>query len=214
MASPETSSLSMKHGVQVQPDPSVLVEAVLLTVADRVEHTNLSFASRMNRGASTWVTRPCRLSLRQERDAVGMQTVRPGNKELFQAGAGAEEAPAAGVEKSMDVTSLTLSYQSVLQVWQVLTFHREAVMTPGMWLFEESLFGNSFITSKKVVPGGHCSWLRFAKKQFLNVPVLPTVKRKTDISMTGCHGQEQSRGIQLHVLQLHSALDRILGAEV
>ncbi|XP_068578407.1 uncharacterized protein [Cebidichthys violaceus] len=50
MASSETPSLSLRHGVRVQPDPCVPVEAVLLAVGDRVGHVNLSYASRMNRG--------------------------------------------------------------------------------------------------------------------------------------------------------------------
>jgi hypothetical protein len=36
MASSETLSLSIRHGVRVQPDPSVPVEEVLLAVGDRV----------------------------------------------------------------------------------------------------------------------------------------------------------------------------------
>ncbi|TWW82352.1 hypothetical protein D4764_01G0021670 [Takifugu flavidus] len=50
MASSGTPSLSIRHGVRVQPDPSVPVEEVLLAVGDQVGHTNLSYASRMNRG--------------------------------------------------------------------------------------------------------------------------------------------------------------------
>ena len=50
--------------------------------------------------------------------------------------------------QSMDLTGLTPFYQSVVQAWQVFNFHRKAVMTPGMWLFEEPLFGNNFITSQ------------------------------------------------------------------
>lgn len=50
MASSEMLSLSIWHGVRVQPDPSVLVEVVLLAVGDREGHANLSFVSRMNRG--------------------------------------------------------------------------------------------------------------------------------------------------------------------
>ena len=49
--------------------------------------------------------------------------------------------------QSKDLTGLTPFYQSVVQAWQVFTYHREAVMTPGMWLFEEPLFGNNFITN-------------------------------------------------------------------
>lgn len=50
MASSRTPSLSIRHAVRVQPDPSVPVEAVLLAVGDRVGHGNLCYASRMNRG--------------------------------------------------------------------------------------------------------------------------------------------------------------------
>ncbi|TWW60980.1 Disabled -like protein 2-interacting protein [Takifugu flavidus] len=45
-----TPSLSIRHRVRVQPDLSVSVEEVLLAVGDQVEHANLSYASRMNRG--------------------------------------------------------------------------------------------------------------------------------------------------------------------
>lgn len=48
MASSETPSL--RHGVRVQPDPGVPVEAVLLAIGECVGHANLSHASRMNRG--------------------------------------------------------------------------------------------------------------------------------------------------------------------
>ncbi len=50
MASSETPALSLRHGVRLQPEPSVLVEDVLLAVGDCVGHDNLSHASRMNRG--------------------------------------------------------------------------------------------------------------------------------------------------------------------
>ena len=55
MASSETLSLSIRHGVRVQPDPSVPVEEVLLAVGDRVGHANLSHASRMNKGVVVFV---------------------------------------------------------------------------------------------------------------------------------------------------------------
>ncbi len=48
----------------------------------------------------------------------------------------------------MDFTGLTPFYQSVLQAWQVFTFQPKAVRTPGMWVFEEPLVGNSFISSQ------------------------------------------------------------------
>ncbi|XP_075968244.1 adhesion G-protein coupled receptor G6 [Anarhichas minor] len=50
--------------------------------------------------------------------------------------------------QSVDLTGLTPFYQSVLQAWRVFTVHRRAVTTPGMWLFEEPLFGSSYITSQ------------------------------------------------------------------
>ena len=56
---------------------------------------------------------------------------------------------------------LTPFYQSVVQAWQVFTFHRKAVMTPGMWLFE-SLFGNNFITSQVLCSVSQRSRLREA----------------------------------------------------
>uniref|UniRef100_A0A0F8C3I3 CCHC-type domain-containing protein n=1 Tax=Larimichthys crocea TaxID=215358 RepID=A0A0F8C3I3_LARCR len=55
MASSETPSLSIRHGVRVQPDPSVPVEEVLLAVGDQVGHANLSYASRMNKGVVVFV---------------------------------------------------------------------------------------------------------------------------------------------------------------
>ena len=55
MASSETPSLSTRHGVRVQPDPSVPVEEVLLAVGDQVGHANLSHASRMNKGMVVFV---------------------------------------------------------------------------------------------------------------------------------------------------------------
>ena len=53
-------------------------------------------------------------------------------------------------------------YQSVVQAWQVFTSHRKAVMTPGMWLFEEPLFGNNFISSQVLVSVSLRSRLREA----------------------------------------------------
>ncbi|TWW81732.1 Transposon TX1 uncharacterized 82 kDa protein ORF 1 [Takifugu flavidus] len=50
--------------------------------------------------------------------------------------------------QSVDLTGLTPFYQSVLKVWQVLSFKHKAVTIPGMWIFEEPLFGNNIITSR------------------------------------------------------------------
>ncbi len=50
MASSETPSLSLRHGMRLQPDPSVPAEEVLLAVGDLVGHDNPSHASSMNRG--------------------------------------------------------------------------------------------------------------------------------------------------------------------
>ncbi|TWW76579.1 hypothetical protein D4764_13G0012410 [Takifugu flavidus] len=55
MASSGMPSLSIRHGIRVQPDPSVPVEEVLLAVGDQVGHANLSYASRMNRGVVVFV---------------------------------------------------------------------------------------------------------------------------------------------------------------
>ncbi|KAK0148201.1 Transposon TX1 uncharacterized protein [Merluccius polli] len=55
MASAETPSLSIRHGLRVQPNPSVPVEEVLLAVGDQVGHANLSHASRMNKGVVVFV---------------------------------------------------------------------------------------------------------------------------------------------------------------
>lgn len=48
---------SKENGVRVQPDPLVPVEEVLLTVGDQVEHSNLSYTSRINRGVVVFVTK-------------------------------------------------------------------------------------------------------------------------------------------------------------
>ena len=45
-------------------------------------------------------------------------------------------------------TGLTSFYLSVLQAWQTLTAKRKTGTTPGMWVFEEPLFGNDIITSQ------------------------------------------------------------------
>nr|XP_040053522.1 uncharacterized protein zgc:113625 isoform X1 [Gasterosteus aculeatus aculeatus] len=49
--------------------------------------------------------------------------------------------------QSVDLTG-HLFYQSVLQAWQILSVKRTSVTTLGMWLFEEQLFGNSYIMSQ------------------------------------------------------------------
>jgi len=50
MASSETPSLSLRHGVRIQLDLGIPVEVVLLAVGECVGHGNLSHTSRMNRG--------------------------------------------------------------------------------------------------------------------------------------------------------------------
>lgn len=50
--------------------------------------------------------------------------------------------------QAVDLTGLTSFYRSVLQAWQISTFKRKTGTTPGMWLFEEPLFGNTTITSQ------------------------------------------------------------------
>lgn len=49
---------------------------------------------------------------------------------------------------TMDLTGLTPFYESVLQAWQVFSFHRKDVVTVGMWILEEPLFSNSLFTSQ------------------------------------------------------------------
>lgn len=49
MASLGTLSLSLKHGVRLLPQPSSLVEQVLLAEGEVVGHENISYASRMNK---------------------------------------------------------------------------------------------------------------------------------------------------------------------
>lgn len=50
MASSEPPPLSLRNGIRVQPDPTIPVETVLMTVGDLVGHSNLIYASRMNKG--------------------------------------------------------------------------------------------------------------------------------------------------------------------
>lgn len=50
MAGTASSEMSIRHGVRIQPDPSVPVEAVLLAAGECAGHVNLSYASRMNKG--------------------------------------------------------------------------------------------------------------------------------------------------------------------
>ncbi|TWW77691.1 Transposon TX1 uncharacterized 149 kDa protein ORF 2 [Takifugu flavidus] len=64
--------------------------------------------------------------------------------------------------QSMDLTGLTPFYQSVLKAWQVLSFKHKAVTIPGMWIFEEPLFGNSIITSRVLSSASLRSRLRDA----------------------------------------------------
>ncbi|KAK0148421.1 Transposon TX1 uncharacterized protein [Merluccius polli] len=45
-------------------------------------------------------------------------------------------------------TGLAFFYLSVLQAWQTVTAKRRTGTTPGMWVFEEPLFGNTIITSQ------------------------------------------------------------------
>lgn len=47
----------------------------------------------------------------------------------------------------MDLTGLTPFYQLLLQAWWTLMDKCEAVLSPGMWVFEKPLLENSFITS-------------------------------------------------------------------
>ena len=48
-------SLSIKHGVGLVPLPFVTVEEVLLAVGELIEHANLEYASRMNKGVLVFV---------------------------------------------------------------------------------------------------------------------------------------------------------------
>ena len=86
--------------------------------------------------------------------------------------------------QSKDLTGLTPFYQSVVQAWQVFTYHREAVMTPGMWLFEEPLFGNNFITSQVLCSVSLRSRLREAgcvKLGHLMKTSIPHLAERTNI---------------------------------
>ena len=49
MASSETPSLPLKHGVRVVAQPNITVEHVWLAVSERVGHGNILCASRMNK---------------------------------------------------------------------------------------------------------------------------------------------------------------------
>ena len=55
MASRGTPSLSIKHGVRLVPQPNVTVEEVLLAVGELIDHANLEYASRMNKGVIVFV---------------------------------------------------------------------------------------------------------------------------------------------------------------
>ena len=90
--------------------------------------------------------------------------------------------------QSTDITGLTPFYQSVVQAWQVFTYHREAVMTPGMWLFEEPLFGNNFITSQVLYSVSLRSRLREAgcvKLGHLMKTSIPHLAERTNIRSNG-----------------------------
>ncbi len=49
MASSQTPSLSLRHGVRVVPQPNSTVEQVLLALGEQVGHDNISHASCMNK---------------------------------------------------------------------------------------------------------------------------------------------------------------------
>ena len=86
--------------------------------------------------------------------------------------------------QSTDLTGLTPFYQSVVQAWQVFTYHREAVMTPRMCLFEEPLFGNNFITSQVLCSVSLRSRLREAgcvKLGHLMKTSIPHLAERTNI---------------------------------
>ena len=47
----------------------------------------------------------------------------------------------------LDLGGLTFFYRSVMDAWSGFIFQRTEVVAPGMWLFEEPLFGNPLISS-------------------------------------------------------------------
>lgn len=49
MASSETPSVSLRHGVRLVPRQNSTVEQVLLAIGEQVGHGNISYASRMNK---------------------------------------------------------------------------------------------------------------------------------------------------------------------
>ena len=55
MASYGAPSLSIRHGVRMVPEPNVTVEQVLLAVGEQIDHANLEYASRMNKGVIVFV---------------------------------------------------------------------------------------------------------------------------------------------------------------
>lgn len=61
---------------------------------------------------------------------------------------------------SLDLTGLTLFYQSVLYAWKILTFERDS--TPRMWAFEEPPFETSFFPSRLLSSGTLRSKMREA----------------------------------------------------
>uniref|UniRef100_A0A3P9LKP2 Reverse transcriptase domain-containing protein n=1 Tax=Oryzias latipes TaxID=8090 RepID=A0A3P9LKP2_ORYLA len=63
---------------------------------------------------------------------------------------------------TLDLTGLSLFYCSVLQAWRLLLCKREMVSTPGIWLFEEPIFGNDLFNSQILVSATMRSKLRDA----------------------------------------------------
>ena len=62
----------------------------------------------------------------------------------------------------LDLNGLAPFYRSVLEAWQVLEATRDREETPGMWLFEEPLFFNSFIETQTLSSASLRSSLREA----------------------------------------------------
>ncbi|KAI3374948.1 hypothetical protein L3Q82_021473 [Scortum barcoo] len=120
MASSETPSLSLRHGVRVQPDPAVPVEAVLLAVGDRVGHANDE--QRMED-----CNRDCVDELLQ-----GLPQLGPEDRAVLDANISLEEITAAVGQMAPGMAGPSSPHPWCLH----------------QWLFEEPLFGNNFIISQ------------------------------------------------------------------
>lgn len=100
-----------------------------MDVASRVAGFRLQTAKRFLYGTSVWWTDTARILL-QKAGRLGF------DKQLF-----LMEPPAGGFKE------LPPFYNSILTVWKNLKVFRQPDPPPGMWIFEEPLFDNDFISA-------------------------------------------------------------------